>query len=129
MGAIPVVVPPGSYYQLALLVAPYLSQALPNPFFFEGGLRPLPIPVSVGIYVAFDPVWSVTYVGSVARPANPRGLEARVNEHLREGRKVLAWRGVYVLPLMPTMSSVSVRQLEGHVGRILRPRMSARLPS
>jgi hypothetical protein len=129
MGAKAVVLPPGSYYQLALLVGSNLSHPLPQPFLFDGGLGPLPIPISCGIYVAFDPSWAVAYVGSVARPENPRGLEARVNEHLREQRKAFIWLGIYVLPLHSTIPAKEVRRLEGHVGRVLRPLMSMRLPS
>jgi hypothetical protein len=129
MAATAVLLTPGSYFQLALLAGTDLAIALPDPFLFDRVIPSLPIPVSVGVYVAFDQSWRAVYVGSVTRPANPRGLEARVNEHLREHRKSFSWRGAWVLPLRPTMSHAEVRRLEGRIGRLLRPSMSRRLPS
>ncbi len=129
MSGLSVSLPPGSYYQLALLAGADLAQAVPEPLLFDQRIPRLRAKVPVGVYVAFDQYWHVAYVGSVWRPNNPRGLEERISEHLRDRRKSFSWRGAWILPLRLTITPAELRRLEGHIGRTLRPFMSRRLPA
>jgi hypothetical protein len=81
-----------------------------------------------GVYIVCEPLERVQYVGSVWRPAQPRGVASRLSEHLREHYKRLAWKTVWIVPLTVETPESVVRSVEACVGAELGPLGSSRLP-
>ncbi len=83
---------------------------------------------STAVYVAVGVDGSVLYVGSVARPNDPTGLRARIDEHLRKHERSQGWDQIHVIPLLADTPLMEVRRIEGRVGAHLAPSMSQALP-
>ncbi len=99
----------------------------------EALLRPRPVPQPVdavtgtegnAVYIVCDRTGRVRYVGStIGRPAR-----ARLAEHIADGARTRAWHEVWVIPLRATTVPAVVRNIEGRVGRYLRPTDTRCLP-
>jgi hypothetical protein len=87
------------------------------------------LPGGPAIYVATAADGRVLYVGSTARsPARTTPIRERVSEHLRTRARSQDWIQLTILPLRADTPSTVVRQLEGEIGRALRPQQNLRLP-
>jgi len=92
--------------------------------------RPEPVDHVTGsernaIYVVCDRTGKVRYVGSTTgRPAR-----ARLAEHLVDVDRTRDWHEAWVIPLRAATPVVTVRAIEGRVGRFLRPTDNRCLPA
>jgi hypothetical protein len=76
-----------------------------------------------GVYIICDWAGTVVYVGSTTG-----GVKARVLAHLRDVDRTLHWTSVWAIPLLESTPLVTVRRIEGLIGRSLRPSQSLALP-
>jgi hypothetical protein len=110
-----------------MAVKPQLAQILDFPCDLNGVIHV--DAGGVGVYVACGFDMEVSYVGSVHRPKNPKGLADRIEEHRkRDPERQHAWRYVWFVPMHKGASLAEVRRAEVRIGALLRPRLNKRLP-
>jgi hypothetical protein len=103
---------------------------------FAGEPRFEPVEISYGsavswpkaVYVAFDALGRACYVGSVCRPEDRMAVSRRVRTHVLGRHRRSGWVYLHVFPLRPTTPDRVVRDVEGRIGRVLRPAGNLRLP-
>jgi hypothetical protein len=118
----------GFYRVAASLAGHHLVGYLPKPYRIAGP-APHALPLRAkAIYVVVDAAGVIRYVGSVCRPRRT-AIRERTAEHVTEWFKRQNWSTVYVLPLDPATPSVTVKQIEGRIGRRLQPLDNRRLPA
>lgn len=113
------------YMALAEIAGDRLLYAMPAP------VRPIPedMPdLSCAVYGAEDLNGRICYVGSVYRPADPRGLASHIAEYLRDDPRTGKWDKVYVLPVRENIPELDVRRLAGDVAGWLLPYDRERWP-
>lgn len=117
---------PIDYEVLAQYAGEYLLEALRDPIKIGSGER---VPnYRVAVYVALGLSGEVLYVGSVVRPEDSKGMQARLSEHLRHKERFQQWDTLILFPLRSDTPLVAVRRIEGRIGAHLRPSMSRALP-
>lgn len=112
---------PGLYLSACAFAGQWLTAAQPWPQPAGHRMRSTAIR---GVYIVCDWAGSVLYVGSTTC-----GVKARVISHLRDVDRTLGWAVVWVVPLLDTTPTSTVRRIEGLIGRALRPSQTASLPS
>jgi hypothetical protein len=115
------------YRVAARIAGEHLAAYLPRPYRLAG-----PVPHRLprrrkAIYIAVDGASVVRYVGSVCRSSRD-AVKHRTGEHTRTWFKRRNWACVYVVPLRPDTEPAVVKQIEGRIGRRLRPSDNRRLP-
>lgn len=115
-----------NYDAIAAYAGEHLEQLLPDPINIgRGGQVP---DFAVGVYVAVGLDGTVLYVGSVHRPGNQSGVQARIDEHRRQLDRLQTWDKIYVVPLVADTPLSTVRRIEGRIGAHLAPSASRALP-
>ncbi|UQN06505.1 hypothetical protein [Deinococcus sp. QL22] len=75
--------------------------------------------MSVGIYFGCSIDGRLDYVGSVARPEDPKACWSRMREHKSQKGKLWPW--LWVLPLKDTTPKWIVRAIEGQLIDLFQP--------
>ncbi|UOZ09386.1 hypothetical protein [Amycolatopsis sp. WQ 127309] len=101
----------------------YAAAPVPRPFHLSRGLQAILPAERNAIYVACTRDGVIDYVGSTRRTAH-----TRAGEHVRKPSRGKTWDTLWVIPLRESTPEGIVRQLEGRVGRLLRPASNRRLP-
>lgn len=91
------------------------------------GLDPRPIPAAlvpriragVGLYFGCCPDGQLNYIGSAARPNDPRGIAKRIRQHPLSRRA--KWWSVWVLPFHDDTPGDVVLAIEGQAIELLKP--------
>lgn len=115
-----------NYEALAGYADEFLAERLAEPVHIGVG-EPIP-DLAVAVYVALGIDGHVLYVGSVHRPTDPRGVSARLGEHLKKQDRFETWDMLYLIPLKPETPIATVRRIEGRIGAHLGPQKSIALP-
>jgi hypothetical protein len=116
------------YRVAAAIAGEYRAGYLPAPYRLAGP-SPHALPQRAkAIYIAVDDAGVIRYVGSVCR-SRRTAVRDRTTEHVREWFKRRNWTMVYVVPLDPSTQSTVVKEIEGRIGRRLKPLDNRRLPA
>src|SRR5690349_4012234 len=107
------------YWVVCALAGEWRRGFLPEPVNLHSASPWFP-PVDKAIYIACDRRGEIAYVGKVARGGGV-AIAARVREHVRNPAKASTWAHLYVVPLRRDTPANIVLQLEGEIGRRLRP--------
>jgi hypothetical protein len=96
---------------------------IPRCFSLTRGI-PAALPACANaVYVATDLGGDVRYVGSTTRTS-----PVRLAAHARDVRRATEWSHLWIVPLVDDLPRRVVLDIEGRVGRLLKPTDNMRLP-